>query len=219
MLQPDMGTVLLIFGILAASMWSAQIPVKILVYLGVVVSILAVFLTLAASYRLNRVTAFLDPDSATATQIRGVQNAIRNGGFFGKGYGNSELKQQDGAIIEQSTDAIIGVIGEEIGFFGTTLFLSLYVVLLWRGMRAAKYAPDLGGQALATGITVWLVAQAFINVSGMVGLIPLDGVPLPFVSQGGTAIIINLLAVGILLNISAQAQKPKNKAERKFVIN
>lgn len=203
--QPDLGTVLIIFAILAAAMWSAKIPLKILVYLGVIVVVLGVVLTFATGYRRSRVTAFLDPTSSNATQIRGVQRAITNGGLFGKGYGNSELKQQPGILYEQTTDAIIAIIGEEIGFFGTTLFLSLYLVILWRGLEIAKNAPDLGGQALATGISVWIVGQAFINITGMTGLTPLKGVPLPFVSQGGSSLLINLIAIGLLLNISSQS--------------
>jgi len=203
--QPDLGTVLIIFAILASSMWSAKIPLKILVYLGIVVVIMGVVLTFATGYRKSRVTAFLDPTSSNATQIRGVQRAIANGGFFGKGYGNSELKQQPGILYEQTTDAIIAIIGEEIGFVGTILFLSLYLVILWRGLEIAKNAPDLGGQALATGISVWITGQALINITGMTGLTPLKGVPLPFVSEGGSSLLINLIAIGFLLNISNQS--------------
>lgn len=206
--QPDLGTVLIIFAILASSMWSAKIPLKILIYLGVVVVILGVVLTFATGYRKSRVTAFLDPTSSNATQIRGVQRAIANGGFFGKGYGNSELKQQPGILYEQTTDAIIAIIGEEVGFVGTILFLSLYLVILWRGLEIAKNAPDLGGQALATGISVWIAGQALINITGMTGLTPLKGVPLPFVSEGGSSLLINLIAIGFLLNISHQSINP-----------
>lgn len=205
MLQPDLGTILIIFGILAASMWSAKIPFKILGYLGIVVIIFAVIMSFSESYRISRVTAFLNPESENATQIRHAQRAIRNGGLLGKGYGKSELKQQPGFLYEQSTDAIIAIIGEEVGFVGTSLFLLLYMIFLLRGLKVAQQAPDLGGQSLATGITVWIVGQAFINISGMTGLIPLKGVPLPFVSEGGSSLFINLLAIGVLMNISKQA--------------
>lgn len=226
--QPDLGTVLIISAILAAAMWSAKIPVKILVYLGTIVVILGVVLTFATDYRKSRVTAFLDPTSSNATQIRGVQRAITNGGFFGKGYGNSELKQQPGILYEQTTDAIIAIIGEEMGFVGTLLFLSLYLVILLRGLEIARNAPDLGGQALATGISVWITGQAFINITGITGLTPLKGVPLPFVSEGGSSLLINLIAIGFLLNISSQSinhnssknlnsLKPKNYFSKKII--
>lgn len=213
LVQPDLGTVLIIFAILAAAMWSAKIPLKILIYLGTIVVILGIVLTFATGYRRSRVTAFLDPTSSNATQIRGVQNAISNGGLFGKGYGNSELKQQPGILFEQTTDAIISIIGEEMGFVGTSLFLSLYLVILWRGLEIAKNAPDLGGQALATGVSVWIAGQAFINIAGMTGLAPLKGVPLPFVSAGGSSLLINLIAIGLLLNISSQSVAKKTAAE------
>jgi cell division protein FtsW len=205
-IQPDLGTVLIIFGILASAMWSAKIPLKILVYLGTVVVAIGLFMSLTVSYRLSRITAFLDPTKESAAQINGVQNAIRNGGLFGKGYGNSEIKQQPGILYEQSTDAIISIIGEESGFVGTVAFLSLYFVFFWRGLKIAREAPDLGGQALATGITVWIISQSFLNIAGMLGLAPLKGIPLPFVSEGGSSLFVNLIAVGILLNISKQAK-------------
>ncbi len=204
MLQPDLGVTLIVAGIVISSLWVAKIPIKILFYIGAIVVILGLILTFTTDYRANRVTAFLDKNSVEAGQIRGVQVAIENGGLFGKGYGNSEIKQVSGTLFEQSTDAIIAIIAEEIGFIGTVLFLSLYLVILWRGLKIAAQAPDLAGQALATGLTVWLVGQAFINLTGMLGLAPLTGVPLPFVSRGGSSMLINLLAVGILLNISSQ---------------
>lgn len=205
-IQPDLGTVLIIFGILASAMWSAKIPLKILIYLAGVVVAIGLVMSLTVSYRVSRITAFLDPTSESAAQINGVQDAIRNGGLFGKGYGNSEIKQQPGILYEQSTDAIISIIGEETGFVGTVGFLSLYFVFFWRGLKIAREAPDLGGQALATGITVWIISQSFLNIAGMLGLAPLKGIPLPFVSEGGSSLFVNLVAVGVLLNVSRQSK-------------
>jgi cell division protein FtsW len=204
LIQPDLGTVVLISGIILASMWTTKIPFKIIFYLGFLALTLALVLSTVVNYRKERVNAFFDPNSASSTQIQGVQTAIRSGGMWGKGYGNSTFKQQPGILFEQSTDAIISIIGEESGYFGTLAFLSLYGVFLWRALKIANEAPDSGGRALATGIGVWIVAQAVINVSGNLGLLPLKGIPLPFVSQGGSSILINLFAVGILLNISRQ---------------
>lgn len=212
MLQPDLGTVFLIYVMLLAAYWAAGTPTKILTYTTLAFLAFGATMTLAASYRIDRVTSFLDPTNPSNGQVRNVQLAIEKGGWFGKGYGNSSSKQQVGVLYETSTDSIIAVIGEEIGFVGTIIFLSLYIVLLWRGMEAARNAPDVGGKLLATGISIWIVSQAFVNIMGMLSLLPLTGVPLPFVSKGGSAILMNLAAVGVLLNISRYSQKSNAKS-------
>ncbi len=212
MLQPDLGAVFLLFIIVFSSFWSGNVPSKILVYTSLVFLVFGLINTLGAAYRIDRVTSFLDPTSARAGQVRGVQLAIEQGGMFGRGYGNSISKQTPGTLYETETDSIIAVIGEEVGFVGTVLFLSMYIVLLWRGMEAARNAPDVAGKVLATGISIWIVSQAFVNIMGMLSLLPLTGVPLPFVSKGGSAILMNLAAVGILINISSYSQKNKEKA-------
>jgi cell division protein FtsW len=215
-LQPDLGTVLLTFVILFASMWSAKIPLKFLATMTLSVAVFGVIMTAVASYRVDRVLAFLDSSSETGGQIRNVQSAIQNGGMFGKGYGNSEFKQRPGILYEQSTDAIIAIIGEETGFVGSMFVVLLYLLILWRGLKTASLAPDVGGRSLAAGITVWIVSQAFLNIGGMTGLVPLTGVPLPLISQGGSAILINLLSLGILLNISSQTiQKQKSSLPKR----
>jgi cell division protein FtsW len=204
--QPDLGSIILIFGILFVSMWFTKVPLKIL---GVVVSIMLVFALISAfgtGYRRSRIVAAYDTSNATTAekyQTANAQAAITNGGLWGLGYGNSEAKQNS-SVPESSTDAIIAIIGEEIGFVFTTLFLSLYIVLCFRGIKIAREAPDIGGKALAIGITFWIVSQAFLNIGGILGLVPLKGLPLPFVSEGGTAMVLNLASIGILMNISSQ---------------
>lgn len=203
--QQDLGTNVLIFGILFAAMWSAGIDRRFLfglVSIGLIFISISIF---SVGYRAERVRAVFDSSSENAGQIRGVQAAIQNGGIWGTGYGKSQFKQRSGVLFEESTDAIIAIIGEEIGFVGTVIFLSLYLVFLWRAVNIAKNAPDMGGRALAIGIAVWIVAQAFFNVSGITGITPLKGIPMPFVSKGGSAILLNLISVGILLNISKQS--------------
>jgi cell division protein FtsW len=204
LMQPDLGTVVLIFGIILSSLWVCKVPLKIIVYLALTVTIVGGCLAFFVSYRADRITAFVDSSTDQAAQIRGVQQAITSGGFWGKGYGNGEFKQQPGKLFEQSTDAIIAIIGEEFGFVGTVTFLFFYIWLVKRGLQIARQSPDNGGKALATGVVFWIATQAFINVFGMLGLIPLKGIPLPFVSQGGSSIVINLLAIGVLLNVSKQ---------------
>jgi cell division protein FtsW len=204
--QPDLGSIVLIFCILFSAMWATKVPMKIL---GIVVLIVSVFITISTfttGYRLSRVRSAYDNKNATKAenyQTKNAQKAIADGGLWGEGYGNSIAKQK-GSVPESSTDAIISIIAEEMGFIFTTLFLGLYVVFCFRGLKIAREAPDVGGKALAVGITFWVVLQAFWNVGGIIGVAPLKGIPLPFVSEGGTAMVLNLASVGILMNISSQ---------------
>lgn len=215
LLQPDLGSVIIASIILISGLIVAKVPFKILgSLLGVMVVTSLIFISLY-SYRAERVSTFLDffhsSSNACSGDQAGNQNfqvcqtrsAIISGGIFGKGYGNSNAKQ-DGLIPEITTDAILAVIGEETGFFGTTGLVLIYLLIFLRGMRIAKFAPDLGGKVLATGISVWIIAQAFINIGGITGLIPLKGTALPFISSGGTALVLNLIACGVLFNISSQ---------------
>ncbi|MBC7472591.1 MAG: FtsW/RodA/SpoVE family cell cycle protein [candidate division SR1 bacterium] len=204
--QPDLGSIVLIFCILFSAMWATKVPMKIL---GIVVTIVSIFVLISSfttGYRLSRIKSAYDTKNATKAenyQTKNAQKAISDGGLWGAGYGNSIAKQQ-GIVPESSTDAIISIIAEEMGFIFTTLFLSLYIVFCFRGLKIAREAPDVGGKALAVGITIWIVLQAFWNVGGIIGLAPLKGLPLPFVSEGGTALVLNLASVGILMNISSQ---------------
>lgn len=219
-IQPDLGTTTLLMAIVFSALWVSDIDKK---FLGALILTGVLFFsiaTLTTGYRLERFLAVFDSEqasSASREQVIGVQRAIANGGVWGKGYGQSEFKRQAGALLEESTDTIIGVIGEEMGFVMTTLFLSLYLFILFRGLKIAQEAPDLAGKTLATGITVWIVMHAFLNVAGAIGVIPLSGFPLPFVSKGGSAMLVNLLIMGILLNISKQKESQKifNKKGKK----
>ena len=201
LMQPDLGTVAIIFAILMSAMLVAKVPVNILrtiLAIGLIIGLLSVVFT---PYRLLRLLSVIQIDEKSA-QVEGIQKALYRGGLWGRGYGAS--MKIDAQIYEASTDSIIAVIAEETGFVGTFAFLILYAWLFYRGMQIANQAPDLEGRMLATGIVVWIGAQVFLNVCGMTGMIPMKGLPLPFVSKGGTAIIINLISIGILLNISSQ---------------
>lgn len=197
--QPDLGTTFLICVIVASALWVAGFNAKTLFKIGLILLVIGIGAIYGTEYRRKRVTG-------VTAQVAYIQEALENGGLTGKGYGNSELKQV-GKIYEANTDGIIGVIAEEVGFVGTAAFISLYFYLFYRGMKIAEDAIDLEGQILATGITVWIGMQVFMNISGMTGLIAMKGLPLPFVSQGGTAIVMNLISIGILLNISSQKKK------------
>jgi cell division protein FtsW len=197
----DLGSIAIIFAILMSAMLVAKVPVSILhkiMLVGIIFGLVSVVFT---PYRLLRLISVIQVEEKSA-QVEGIQKALYRGGLWGRGYGAS--MKIDAQIYEASTDSIIAVIAEETGFVGTFAFLILYAWLFYRGMQIAAQAPDLEGKMLATGIVVWIGAQVFLNVCGMTGMIPMKGLPLPFVSKGGTAIVINLVSIGILLNISSQ---------------
>jgi len=160
-------------------------------------------------YRFSRMSAFLNPwaDSLN-TGFQSVQSvlALGSGGLFGVGLGQSIQKYQ--WLPEAHTDFIFAIIGEEVGLIGTLFVLTLFCLLAYRGYRAAMRAPDTFGLLLATGITTWLIFQAFVNMAAVTLTLPTTGIPLPFVSFGGSSLSVSLTAVGLLLNISAQGVKP-----------
>ncbi|MDD5147127.1 MAG: putative lipid II flippase FtsW [Candidatus Daviesbacteria bacterium] len=165
----------------------------------------AAALVLTSGYRSKRILAFLDPFSdpqGYTYHILQVLIALGSGGLFGLGLGHS--RQKFAYIPEAHTDSIFAIIGEELGFMGGIFVVVLFAIFLIRGFRIAQNAEDNFGKILGLGLTSWLGIQAIINLSSMTSLLPLTGVPLPFISYGGSALVANLTAVGILLNISKQ---------------
>src|SRR3989338_3109584 len=205
-LQKDLGstivfftTAVIIYFIAGAPLWHFMIALP-----AAVISFIILILT--SSYRSKRVLAFLDPFSdpqGFTYHILQVLIALGSGGLFGLGLGNSRQKFE--YIPEVTTDSIFGVIGEELGFLGATFLIGLFALLIYRGFKISQNCADNFGKILAFGLTTWLGIQIIINISSMVALLPLTGVPLPFISYGGSALVANLTAVGILLNISKQA--------------
>lgn len=175
-----------------------------------IVAIPAVILALGvliftSTYRSKRILAFLDPFSdiqGFTYHISQVLIALGSGGLFGLGLGHSRQKFE--YIPEANTDSIFAIIGEELGFAGGVFVIVLFAIILNRGFKIAQRCTDNFGKILALGLTSWLGIQAIINLSSMTALLPLTGVPLPFISYGGSALVANLTAVGILLNISRQ---------------
>lgn len=164
------------------------------------------FLIFTSGYRSKRVLAFLDPffdPQGFTYHISQVLIALGSGGLFGLGLGHSRQKFE--YIPQVSTDSIFGIIGEELGFLGGSLLVVLFAFIVIRGFNISKNCHDNFGKILSLGLTSWLGIQAIINLSSMTALLPLTGVPLPFISYGGSALVANLTAVGILLNISKQA--------------
>lgn len=178
---------------------------KVLVALPAVLAVL-VTLILTSEYRKKRILAFLDPFSDTqgfSYHISQVLIALGSGGLFGLGFGQSRQKFY---IPEVTTDSIFTIVGEELGLLGATFLVILFLSLIIRGFKIAQGAPDNFGKVLAAGLVSLIGVQAIINFGAMVALFPLTGVPLPFISYGGSALVANLAAVGILLNISRHNQ-------------
>ena len=168
-----------------------------------IIGIGAIFLAVFSPYRFKRLLTFLNPENdplGASYHIRQAIIAIGSGGLFGLGLGQSRQKYE--YLPEANTDSIFAIIGEEVGFIGCIILIAVYLFLLWRGFRIARRIEDPFGRNLALGITTWLGIQTLINISAMVALIPLTGVPLPFISYGGSSLVIIFAACGILVNIS-----------------
>lgn len=204
-LQKDLGSTIVFVVTSIAVYFAAGAPIwHFLITLPVGLAGLAV-LIMTSPYRIKRVMAFLDPFSDVqgfTYHISQVLIALGSGGLFGLGFGHSRQKFE--YIPEVSTDSIFGIIGEELGFVGASLVIILFAIIVLRGLRISQICQDNFGKILALGITFWLGIQVIINLSSMTALLPLTGVPLPFISYGGSALVANLTSVGILLNISRQ---------------
>jgi cell division protein FtsW len=203
MLEPDLGTTLVLMVAVAAVLVAAGARLRYLFSL-VAAGCLAVLALIAVEpYRLDRLVTFFDPwKDPQGSGFQATQSliSIASGRIFGVGLGNSI--QKFGFLPEQGTDMITGIIGEELGLIGLVVLLALYVTLAWTCFRIALNCKELFGKLLATGITAIVVGQACINVGAALGLLPLTGVPLPLVSLGGTSLVVVLAGLGILLNIA-----------------
>ena len=204
--QPDLGTSVDIVLIAAAVLYVAGLSWK-WVAAGVAASIPALYLLIShVAYRQARFMAFLNPDvdpQGAGFQLLQSLIAIGSGGFTGVGL--MESKQKLFYLPEAHTDFIYAVICEELGFIGAMIVIALFAIYGWRGMRAAFSAPDNFGRLLALGITAMVIFQALINFAVVLGMVPTKGIPLPFISYGGSSLLVMLLATGVLLNISQQA--------------
>lgn len=203
LLQPDTGTMGIIVMMALAVYFVAGAPMKYFAFFGIAGAALLWLLFTISPYRAERLTAFLHPEldkQGSGYQINQALLAVGSGGVFGRGYGHSLQKFQ--YLPEVAGDSIFAVIAEELGFLLTSAFVVLYVAMLFRGLVIAERAPDSFGTYLVVGVMAWLGIQAFVNIGAMVALLPLTGVPLPFVSYGGTALAISMTAVGVVLNVS-----------------
>jgi len=202
-IQPDIGTLSVIAVISLVVYFAAGAPLLHLGWITGAGAVLFFLLIKIAPYRAARLMTFLHPEldpQGVGYHINQALLAIGSGGFFGLGLGLSRQKFQ--YLPEVAGDSIFAVIAEELGFVFAALFIIAFIFLVIRGLKIAKGAPDSFGRLLATGITCWFAFQAFINVGAMVGILPMTGIPLPFVSYGGTAMTVSLAAVGVMANIS-----------------
>lgn len=203
LLQPDFGTALLIGGAAFSVMIASTAPIGYLAGVATIGGLLAVGGALGMDYRRARITGFLDPFADPLDGgLQAVQSlvALGTGSWFGVGLGASRARWS--FLPNAHTDFIFAIIGEEIGFVGASLVLVLFAAFGFLGIRVALKAPDMFGRLLAVGIVGWLSLQALVNIGGVVGALPITGVPLPFLSSGGNAMLVNLAAVGILVNIA-----------------
>jgi cell division protein FtsW len=206
LLQPDLGTAVSILAIAAVMVFAAGIDYRYIIALALIALPTMYVLVMSADYRRRRVLSFLNPwDDPLGDGFQIIQSliAVGTGGVFGRGLmaGVQKLFY----LPEPHTDFIYSVIGEELGLVGSTLILICFCVITWRGLRTAFRAPDRFGALLALGLTAMVAVQAFFNISVVLGLLPTKGIPLPFVSFGGSSLLISMAGMGILLNVSQHA--------------
>ena len=215
MAQPNLGTSIVLATIVLSLLFVAGMSMRPLGLLGGVAVLLAVVGALAAPYRRARVLAFLHPEAdpqGTGYQTIQAWMAMAEGGVSGVGVGASRAKW--GFLPFAHTDFIFAIIAEEFGFLGAAVVLLLFVSLAVVGIRTAFAAPDAFGMLLAAGITAWFVVQAFVNIGAVVGVLPITGVPLPFVSSGGSSLVTSMTACGLLLSVARQARPLRRGATR-----
>lgn len=205
-LQPDIGTLAVLGMILFSLLFAARVPGKYMAILGGLGVGLLVVLVLVAPYRLQRLTIFMHPEldpQGIGYHVNQAHLAIGSGGLWGYGLGLSRQKMQ--YLPEVSADSVFAILAEELGFVlaaGTVLFI---VFLGWRMLRIARQASDDFGRLVVVGVAVWAVGQSFLNIAAMVGLMPLTGVPLPFISHGGSATMALLAGMGMVAGVNRES--------------
>jgi cell division protein FtsW len=208
MLEPDFGTTVTLGTILFLMMFLAGVNLKHLLYLLLAAVPLFYSVMIGAEYRVKRLTTFLHPwDDPAASGFQIIQSwiAFHSGGWFGRGLGAGQQKLF--YLPEAHTDFVFSVLGEELGLLGVVVTLALFFILIARGIKISRGAPDLFGCLLGLGITSWIGLQSTINFAVVMGLLPTKGLVLPLLSYGGTSLMVTLSAIGILLNIGASRQR------------
>jgi cell division protein FtsW len=203
--EPDLDSTIVIMLIAFTVLIVGGVRLRHLAVVGSVTAVAGTLLALSEPYRRARMFAFLNPSSdasSTGYQISQSLIAVGSGGLTGVGLGAGRAKWL--FLPNAHTDFIFAIIGEELGLLGCTLVVALFVAFAVLGTRAALRAPDRFGTLLAAGVTAWVVGQAAINIGAVIGLLPVSGIPLPFVSFGGSALVFTMAAAGILGNVARQ---------------
>jgi cell division protein FtsW len=207
MLQPNLGTTIIVGVIVFVMLFVAGVPLKPLGLTAAAGAAAAALAAVLEPYRYRRLMGFRDPWADplnTGYQTIQAQVGVANGGLVGTGLGEGRAKW--GFLPFPHTDFIFAVIGEELGLLGALTVIALFVALGVLGIRTALLAPDRFGMLLAAGVTTWILVQAFVNIGAVVGVLPITGVPLPFVSFGGSSLLVLMAAAGLLLNVARQAR-------------
>jgi cell division protein FtsW len=217
-LQPDLGSFLVISSIAVVMFFVAGGNILHVLLGGGIAALMGLPLILNEEYVRNRFQAFLSPNDPSISETIGFQIkqaliAIGSGGPFGVGYGKSI--QKFGYLPEVQSDTIFAAMAEELGFFRLLIILGMYGILIWKGYKVAREAPDRFGFLVATGITTWFAFQTILNISVNLALFPLTGITLPFISHGGSSMLAILASAGVLLNISSYSEKEAIRERRK----
>ncbi|MFH1338332.1 MAG: putative lipid II flippase FtsW [Candidatus Omnitrophota bacterium] len=202
LLQPDLGTALAIFIVVCLMLYIGGIPVSYLIFTSLACLPLLYVMIFSVPYRRMRILAFLNPWSdpgGSGFQIIQSQIALGSGGFFGQGLGAS--RQKLFFLPAAHTDFIFSIIGEELGFFGAAGVILLFIIFLFCVLKAVKNSPETFGYYLGLGLVLSIILKAFINIAVVCGALPTKGLPLPFISYGGSALIFNMLSVALILNV------------------
>lgn len=208
MLEPDMGTTAIILFEAIVIYFLSGGKITHFLIAAPIIALMGFILIKIAPYRAARLTSFLNVDKSlenASYHIKQVLIALGSGGVFGLGIGNS--LQKFAYLPENVTDSIFPIIAEEYGFIGASLLILAFFIIVWRGFFIAAHARDTFGKLLAAGITSFIGMQTILNLGSMTALLPLTGVPLPFISYGGSALLVDMTAIGILLNISKQTSR------------
>jgi cell division protein FtsW len=208
MLQPDLGTALLVVAAALAVLAVSAVPMRHVLLLTVTGAAAGLVMARAQPYRWRRIVSFLHPDAdPLGDGLQAIQSlvALGTGRWFGVGLGASRARWF--FLPNAHTDFIFAIIGEETGLAGSLIVVALLVMFAVVGVAIALRAPDMFGRLLAAGIVSWLSIQALVNVGGVTRVLPITGVPLPFVSSGGSAMIVNMAVVGILVNVARSGRR------------
>jgi len=205
--EPDLGGTMVLIAIFFVMLLVGGAKVRHFIALGLVGTIAivgAVQMEVVEPYQMERITAFLDPNPDVRSEgynLTQAKIAIASGGLRGKGVGSENTQTDLDFVPEQHTDFIFTAVGEQLGFVGGAVLLGLFAILIWRSLRIAAMARDTFGMLVAAGIAGMWAFQLFVNVGMTMGIMPITGLPLPFVSFGGSGLLMNFIAVGLLLNI------------------